>query len=107
MTSDTVARQRVQIGGQSRHQRLALARTHLSDLAVMQGHTAQELHIEMAHSERAPRRFPNTGEGFDQEVVRLHIGNQKKLDKASVIADLFIQGYALKVTPNTKFKPKG
>jgi hypothetical protein len=39
--------QGVQIGGQRRHQCLAFARTHLGDLAVMQGEAADELDVEM------------------------------------------------------------
>jgi hypothetical protein len=48
-----LAGQRVQVGGQRRDQRLALAGLHLGDLAVVQHHAAEQLHVEVAHAQRA------------------------------------------------------
>ena len=50
-------------------QRLAFTGLHLSDLALMQGDTADELNIEVAHAQRALGRFASDGETFRQEVV--------------------------------------
>ena len=63
------AGQRVQVGRQRRHQRLALAGAHLGDLAVVQHHAADQLHVEMAHAERALARFAHHREGFRQQLV--------------------------------------
>jgi hypothetical protein len=52
-----VAGQRVQVRRQRGHQRLALAGAHLRDLAVVQHHAAHQLHVEMAHAQRALAGF--------------------------------------------------
>jgi hypothetical protein len=48
------ARQRVEEHGQRRGQRLALARPHLGDRAVVQDHGADQLDVEVALAEGAP-----------------------------------------------------
>ena len=53
------AGQRIQVGGERRHQRLALARAHLRDLALVQRHAAHQLHVEVTHAHRAYGGFPN------------------------------------------------
>ena len=66
--------QRVQVGGQCRHQRLALAGRHLRDLALVQHHAAHELHVEVAHADGPPRRLTARGERLGEkrlEVVRV------------------------------------
>ena len=45
-----IATQRIQIGRQCRNQRLALTSPHLGDVAVVQNHAANQLHIERAHA---------------------------------------------------------
>ena len=62
---------RVQVGGQRRHQGLALAGRHLRDLALVQHHAAHELHVEVAHADGPPRRFPARGEGLGQERLEI------------------------------------
>ena len=61
--------ERVQIRRQRRHQRLALAGAHLGDAALVQRDAADELHVEVAHPERAPRGLAHHGEGFGQKLV--------------------------------------
>ena len=48
-----LAGERVQVDRQRRHQRLAFAGAHLGDLALVQRHAADELHVEVAHLQRA------------------------------------------------------
>ena len=71
-----VAGERVQVRGQRRDKRLALAGLHLGDLAVVQHHAADELHVEMAHVQGAPARFPDHREGVHQHVVERGAGGQ-------------------------------
>ena len=47
---DALADQRVQIHGQRRHQRFAFARFHFGNLAFVQTHAADQLHVEMTHA---------------------------------------------------------
>ena len=65
-----VPRQRVQIAGQRRHQRLALAGLHLADLALVQHHAADQLHVEVPHLHRAPPRLAHHGERLGQYLVQ-------------------------------------
>ena len=64
----TFAGERVDVRAERRHQRLAFTRAHLGDAAFMQRETADELHVEMTHLERAARGFANHREGFGSEV---------------------------------------
>ncbi len=63
------ARQRIEIGGQRRNQRLALAGFHLGDTAGMEHHAADKLHVEMALAQRPARGFPHGGKRLGQERV--------------------------------------
>ena len=66
----TLAAQRVQVGRQRRHQRLAFTGAHFRDVAVVQHHAADELHVERPHAERAARRLAHHGEGLGQQLVQ-------------------------------------
>ena len=67
--------QRIQIAGQRRHQRLAFAGLHLGDLALVQHHAADQLHVEVPHLHRAPARLAHHREGLGQKLVqRLLLG---------------------------------
>ena len=66
---NALAFERVQVAGQGGDQRLAFAGLHFGDLALVQHHAADQLHVEMAHVEHAAAGFADHGEGFDQEVV--------------------------------------
>jgi len=71
-----LAGQRVEVGWQRRDQRLAFARTHFGDLAVVQHHAADQLDIEVAHAEHPLAGFAHDGEGFGQQgVERLAVGH--------------------------------
>ena len=67
---DTLARQGVEVDRQRRDERLAFARAHLCDPALMQAHAADELHIEMAHAEHAARALADDSKGFGQDIVK-------------------------------------
>ncbi len=66
---NALAGERVEIDRQRRHQRLAFAGFHLGDVALVQHHAADQLHVEMALSEGAPGGFAHGGEGGNQNVV--------------------------------------
>ena len=72
---DALAGKRVEIDRKRRHQRLAFAGLHLGDIALVQHHAADQLHVEMALAERALGRLAHGGEGRNQDVVeRLAVG---------------------------------
>ena len=66
---DALAGERVEIDGQRGDERLAFARLHLGDLALVQNHAADELHVEMALAEGALGGFAHGGEGGDEQIV--------------------------------------
>jgi len=71
----SLACDRVQVHRQGGHQRLALARAHFGDLSVVQGHAAQQLHIEVTHLECALAALAHHSEGFRQQLVeRIALG---------------------------------
>ena len=59
----------VQIRGQRRRQRLALSGAHLGDLAGMQHHAADQLHVKVAHRQGALGRFAHDRKRFGQQIV--------------------------------------
>ncbi len=60
----------VQVHGQGGGQRLPFAGAHFRDLAVVQDHAADQLHVVVAHAEHAHRRLTHDGEGFGEQIVR-------------------------------------
>ena len=66
---DALAGQGVEIDGQGGDQGLALAGLHLGDVALVQDHAADQLHVEMALAEGALGGLADVGEGLGQEVV--------------------------------------
>ncbi len=67
---NTVSRQRVEINRQGRDQRLALTGFHLGDLALVEHHAADQLHVEMPLAQRALAGLAHHGEGFGQQLVQ-------------------------------------
>ena len=57
------AGQRIQISGQRGDQRFAFAGFHFGDVAFVQHHAADQLHVKMAHFQKAPARFPHQRKG--------------------------------------------
>ena len=66
---DALALQRVQVDRQGGHQRFAFARLHFGDLALVQHHAADQLHVEVAHVEGAAPRLAAERKSFRQKVV--------------------------------------
>ena len=64
-----LARERVEIDREGRHQGLALAGLHLGDLALMEHDAAHQLHVEMTLAQGALGRLAHGGERVDQQVV--------------------------------------
>ena len=64
-----LAGQRVEDDGQRGGQRLALAGLHLGDVAAVQDHPADQLHVEVAHAHRPLAHFADDGEGLGEQVV--------------------------------------
>ena len=60
----TFAGQSVQVNRQCSHQSFTFTSAHLGDFAVMQHHTADQLHVEMAHTQNATRSFAANGKRF-------------------------------------------
>ena len=66
---DALAGERVEIGGQRGDERLAFAGLHLGDLAAVQHHAADELHVEVPHVQHAASGLADDREGLRQQVV--------------------------------------
>jgi hypothetical protein len=65
----------IEVGRQGTDQRLAFTGAHFGDLAVVQHHAADQLHVEMAHAQHALASFADHRKGFRQQVVeRFAIG---------------------------------
>ena len=72
---DAAAGQRIEIDRERRDQGLALAGLHLGNLAFVQDHAADQLHVEVALADGALGRLADGGERRHQEVVeRLALG---------------------------------
>ncbi|OIQ76011.1 hypothetical protein GALL_423150 [mine drainage metagenome] len=80
----------VEIHRQRRHQRLAFSGAHFGDLAVMQHHAANQLHIEMAHAQRAPAAFAHHGKGLGQQLVERLAGLKTLLELLGPAPQRFI-----------------
>ena len=64
----------VQVAGQGGHERLALAGLHLGDLSLVQGHAADELHVEVAKPDGAHGSLAYGGEGLGEQIVQALAG---------------------------------
>ncbi len=71
-----LAGERIQEHGQRRDQGLALAGAHLGDLAVVQHHAADQLHVEGPQADGAARRLARRGKGFGKDLVERLAGDE-------------------------------
>ena len=58
----------VEVDGQGGGQGFAFACSHLSDLALVQGNAANQLHVKVTHFHHAFRRFAHYSKSFWQNV---------------------------------------
>jgi hypothetical protein len=87
---DAPALQRVEVDGHGGDQRLALARLHLGDLALVQHQRADDLHIERAQAQRALGRLAHGGEGFGQQVVQPLAAGQPGAERVRLGPQAFV-----------------
>jgi hypothetical protein len=66
---DAPAGERVEIRRQRRHQGLAFAGLHLGDLAVVEHHAADQLHVEVAHAQRTLGRLAHHRKSLREQLV--------------------------------------
>ena len=64
-----LAGERVEVGRQRRDQRLAFTGLHFRDLAAVQDHAADQLHVEVPHVQHAASGFADDRERLGQQVV--------------------------------------
>ena len=59
----------IEIAGQRGDQRFAFAGLHFGDLALVQNHAADELHVEMPHVQHPPSAFTHDGERLRENFI--------------------------------------
>ena len=67
---DAAPRKRVEVDRRRRDERLALACAHLGDAPLVQAYAADELDVEMPHSEHAPRRLAHDRERLGKDLLK-------------------------------------
>ena len=75
-----LAGQGIQVHRQGRDQGLTLAGAHLGDLALVQHHAADQLHVEMPHVQGAPAGLAYHREGIRQQRVEFFALSQTALE---------------------------
>jgi len=85
------SRERVEIDRQRRDQRLTFAGFHLRDLAFVQDHPADQLHIEMALTERALGALAARRQKPERECRRATCPLATSFLKAAVRARSFVR----------------
>ncbi len=81
---------RVEVSGQRGDERLAFARDHFGDVAFVQDHAAQHLHVVMAQADEAATAFATDCERFDEDVVNRLAGLQPSAEFGGLIPQLLI-----------------
>ena len=66
---DTPGIEGIQIHGERGDQGFSLAGAHFGDLALIEHHAADHLHIEMTHAKHPPARLAHDGEGLAEQCV--------------------------------------
>ena len=66
---DALAGQRIEVDRERCDQRLAFTGLHLGNIALVQHHAANQLHVEMPLAERPLGSLADGGEGRDQNIV--------------------------------------
>ena len=73
---DAASREGVKINRQGCDQCLAFAGFHFGDLAFVQYHSADQLHVKMTHVQHAPSSFADDGESFHEQFVQHFLDHQ-------------------------------
>src|SRR3989338_3247696 len=63
-------RERVEVCGKCRDQRFSFSGAHLGDIAIVQYHAAQKLHVEVPLPQGTTRGLPHGGKRFGREIVK-------------------------------------
>ena len=88
----------VQVGRQRGHERLAFTGFHFGDAATVQKHSADELHIEVAHLKRSHRRFSHRCKCLRQQIVQIFALGQTLFKSGCLPLELFIaHGFYLRL----------
>ena len=88
---DALAGERVEHDRERAGERLALAGAHLGDLAVVQDHAADQLHVEVAHPHRAPADLAGERERLRQQLVeRLASSCARVAQLGELLAELVV-----------------
>ena len=87
---DALAGERVEEDRQRGDERLALAGLHLGDRAVVQHHAADQLHVEVAHAERALAGLAAEREGLVQQVVERLAVARALAQRVGLLAQLVV-----------------
>ena len=72
--------------GECRDEGLALAGAHFGDLALVQHHAADQLHVEVPEPKRAARGLTHDGESLGQDVVERLAGGELLRGSNAVLA---------------------
>ncbi|MNE52183.1 hypothetical protein D3C80_1468440 [compost metagenome] len=85
-----LAFQGIEVHRQGAHQGLALAGTHLGDLALVQGHAADQLDVEVAHAHHPLAGLAGHGKGFRQQLVEGFALGQARLELFGLAPELLV-----------------
>ena len=88
-----LAGQGVEIDREGGDERLALARLHFGDLALVQDHAALELHVEVALAQGPLGRLAHGREGFRQQIVERFALGQALAELGGLAAELFVREF--------------
>ena len=80
----------VEVHGERGRQRLAFARAHFGDLAVVENHGADKLYVEVTHAHHAAARFSHDRKGFGQQCVECFALTETFAEFVGLAAQLFV-----------------
>ena len=87
---DALAGERIEIRRQRGDQRLAFAGLHLGDLAAVEDHAADQLHVEVPHVQHAAPGLADDGERLGQQIVERFAVGEPLPELGGLVAQLFV-----------------